>query len=67
MPPTGKGFAYGVSISLVLILVGLPVSFAGMVLTEPVLLRMGGIMVGGGLAAVVVLLVALGNRSEATD
>lgn len=65
MAPTGKGFAYGVSLALVLILVGTPVAIAGMVLREPALVGTGSAMIGVGAFAVVVLFVALSSRNEA--
>lgn len=64
MAPT-KGFAYAVSVALVLVLGGLPVSMAGMVLNDSAVLQTGFAMLGVGGAAVVVLLIMLGTRGDA--
>jgi hypothetical protein len=64
MAPT-RGFAYAVSVALVLVLGGLPISMAGMVLNDSVVLQAGFAMLGVGAAAVVVLLIMLGTRADA--
>jgi hypothetical protein len=64
MAPT-RGFAYAVSVALVLVLGGLPVSMAGMVLNDSALLNAGFALLTVGGAAVVVLLIMLGTRGDA--
>jgi ABC-type microcin C transport system permease subunit YejB len=64
MAPT-RGFAYAVSIALLLVLTALPVIFLGMAFADSALVQAGFTLLAVGTAGVVVLLVLLGGRSPA--
>jgi hypothetical protein len=64
MAPT-RGFAYAVSVALLLVLASLPIIFLGMAFAESGLMQAGFTLLAVGTAGVVVLLVLLGGRSPA--
>jgi hypothetical protein len=64
MAPT-RGFAYAVSVVLLIVLVSLPLIFLGMAFGESVVVQTGFTLLAVGTAGVVVLLILLGVRSPA--